>query len=102
VRWLSAIAGCDSTKCATASGPKGPTVAVGGVVGVEGGAEVELETNPDQIIDRGIMAGAAEVEPVRDIALLLVPVRLQRGAGHLPVTALLVALVPAVQVAHVR
>ena len=66
MRWLSAIAGCDSTKCASASGPKGPTVAVGGVVGVEGGAEVELETNPDRIIDRGIMAGAAEVEPSVD------------------------------------
>ena len=63
MRWLSAIAGCDSTKCASASGPKGPTVAVGGVVGVEGEAEVELETNLDRIIDRGIMAGAAEVEP---------------------------------------
>jgi hypothetical protein len=57
------IVECDSTKYANASGLKGPSVVVGGVVGVVGEAEVGLEVTTEQTIGRGIMAGAAEEAP---------------------------------------
>jgi len=85
---------------------------VGGVEGVVGEAEVDSGMTPGQIIERGrgITAGAAEVEPVRDIVLpaVLVRLRLGHGAGHRQViaplahVALPVALVLAVQSVHVR
>lgn len=106
--WPSAIAGRDSMKYVGANAPKGPSVVVGGVEGVAGEVEVESGTTPGRIIEREIMAGAAEVEPVRDIVLPAVRVRLGHGAGHRQVIAPLarvvlpVALVLAVQFVHAR
>jgi len=81
-------------------------VVVGEVEGVVGEAEVGLETTT---IERGIMAGAAEEVPVRDIDLLRVLARLPYVAGHLLATALLalaaplvVVLVLAVHFVHVQ
>jgi len=73
-----------------------------------GEAGVEWGMTLGRIIERGIMAGAAEVEPVRDIVLPAVLVPLGHGAGRLQVIARLarvalpVALVLAVQFMHVR
>jgi len=62
--WLNAIAARDSTRYANASGPKDPSVVVGGGEDVVGEAEVESETMTDLTTGRGIMAGAAEEVPL--------------------------------------